>query len=128
MVIVQSIFVHLTILCCLVPRLQVKKAEGAQQTRWWTHKPPTNMTLQQLQRMAASKLGEAAAAGVSGGVSRAQARPSADAVSGAKPKSCPGVQASDGPTQLGNKPASGNSSKPSQAAAVNTATLEVIQK
>lgn len=87
--------------------LQVKKAEGQQHTRWWTHRPPTNMTLPQLQRLAASKLGKAAAAGVAGGISRAQATQSTDAATSAKPQSPPDVQASDGPTQL-DKAVNGN--------------------
>jgi hypothetical protein len=85
------------------------------------------MTLEQLQRLAASKLGKAAAAGVSGAISKAQATKSADAAAGAKPQSPHSVQANDGPAQP-DKTVNGNSSKPTQAAAINAATLEVIQR
>lgn len=45
---------------------QVKKAEGGDYNRWWTYRAPKNIniTLEQLQRMAASKLGAAAATGI----------------------------------------------------------------
>jgi hypothetical protein len=86
------------------------------------------MTLEQLQRLAASKLGKATAAGVSGGISKAQATKPADAAAGVNPQIPPGVQASDGPAQPTGKRVNGNSSKPNQTAAINAATLEVIQR
>lgn len=85
------------------------------------------MTLEQLQRLAASKLGKAAAEGVSGGITKAQATKSAADATGVKTQSPPSVQANDGPAQP-DKTVNGNSSKPTQAAAINAATLEVIQR
>jgi hypothetical protein len=62
---------------------QVQKAEGMQHKNWWTYRPPTKMTLEELQQLAASKLGTATASGVAAGVAN----------------SAPQVQASAGPAQ-----------------------------
>lgn len=62
------------------------------QKDWWTYRAPANMTLEQLQQLAASKLGAATAAAVGG----ASAGYTTDSSSNTNP---PQVQASGGPTQ-----------------------------
>lgn len=54
--------------------VQVKKAEGDEHRNWWTYRAPANMTLQQLQQLAASKLGAATAAGITAGTATAIAK------------------------------------------------------
>jgi hypothetical protein len=75
---------------------QVLKAEGSSLAyrEWWTHRAPRNMMLETLQKLAASKLGAATAAGVAQGTANATA-------AGAQ------VQASDGPAH-----STGGSSSP----------------
>jgi hypothetical protein len=83
---------------------QVKKAEGMVHKNWWTYRPPTHLTLEELQQLAASKLGTATASGVVAGVARA--------------KSAPQVQASTGPLQKGS----------ALSAVVSNVTMALIQR
>lgn len=108
--------------------VQVKKAEGTQPAQWWTHRPPTDVTLEQLQRMAASKLAAAAAVGVSSGVTGA----AATAANDSNPQApSPKVQASDGAAQSSTTTtatSSSSSASSKQDASISSATMEVIQQ
>lgn len=68
--------------------MQVRKAEGPRETYtdWWLHRGPAGMSLEQLQQLAASRLGAAAAAGVA----------QAYAAAGANSRQEPAVRAADG--------------------------------
>lgn len=98
-------------LCCV----QVQKAEGQAHKDWWTYRAPANMTLEQLQQLAASKLGAATAAGV--GSASAAAGNATDSGSSSSNTSPLQVQASGGPTQ-----------RDSSSSSATSATMALIQR
>jgi hypothetical protein len=106
--------------------MQVKKTEGEQHRNWWTYRAPANMTLQQLQQLAASKLGAATAAGITAGTAKVIAQDSSATVdpesSSAVP---PQVMSSSGPQQH-----SSNQNKPTAPVdpTVMRATMALIQR
>lgn len=85
---------------------QVRKAEGGDHRQWWTYKPPNNITIPQLQQLAA-RLGAASAAGLASSANTLELKTTAAAVP-------PKVQASSGPA---------HSSTPSLEATQFTASL-----
>lgn len=92
------------LLAVSMPAKQVQKAEGTEPKNWWTYRPPKSMTLDELQQLAASKLGTATASGFAAGVAHAN--------------SAPPVQASAGPAQQGS----------SLSAVVGNVTMALIQR